>query len=101
MSTTLVARGIWGKITAAAVGSAASANVAVAYFGAGASKLLPLKQGSRLVVDFSERAVTSGQTCPAEILKLIQRGVDVYSVSNLHAKVFVFRKRAFIGSTNA
>jgi hypothetical protein len=100
MGTRLIASGIWRKITAAAGGSAASANVAVAYFGAGASKLLPLKQGSRLVVDFSERAVKSGQTCPAELLRLIRRGVDVYSVSNLHAKVFVFRNQAFIGSTN-
>src|SRR6266566_1106224 len=99
MSTTLVASGIWGKITKAASASAASANVAVAYFGARASELLPLKQGSRLVVDFSERAVKSGQTCPADILKLIRAGVDVYNVPNLHAKVFVFRNRAFIGST--
>lgn len=100
MSTTLLASGIWRKITSAAAGSASSANVAVAYFGAGATKLLPLKQGSRLVVDFSERAVKSGQTCPSEILKLIRRGVEVYSVPNLHAKVFVFRNSAFIGSTN-
>ena len=100
MGTKLVADGIWKQITKSASASAASANVAVAYFGAGASKLLPLKKGSRLVVDFSDRAVKSGQTCPADILKLIQAGVDVYNVPNLHAKVFVFRNRAFIGSTN-
>jgi hypothetical protein len=101
MSTTLVSRGVWSRLTKAAAASAASANVAVAYFSEGASRLLPLKQGSRLVVDFSERAVRSGQTCPADILKLIRAGVDVYNVPNLHAKVFVFRNRAFIGSTNA
>ncbi len=100
MSTKLVSNGIWGQITKAATTSAASANVAVAYFGAGASKLLPLKRGSRLVVDFSDRSVKSGQTCPADILKLIRAGVDVYNVPNLHAKVFVFRNRAFIGSAN-
>lgn len=100
MSTKLVTRGIWSSITKAATASAACANVAVAYFSKGASRMLPLKAGSRLVVDFSERAVKSGQTCPADILKLIRAGVDVFSVPNLHAKVFVFRNRAFIGSAN-
>jgi len=59
-----------------------------------------LKEGSRLVVDFSERAIKSGQTNPSEIAKLIRRGVEIYSKPNLHAKVFVFRNRAFIGSMN-
>jgi hypothetical protein len=74
--------------------------VAVAYFGAGASRLLPLSKGSRLVVDASERAVASGQTCPADMLKLQKGGVAVYSVPNLHAKVFVLGRAAYIGSTN-
>jgi PLD-like domain len=96
----LLTRNIWPKITSAAASGSASANAAVAYFGAGGSTLLPLREGSRLVVDFSERAVKSGQTNPSEIAKLIQNGVDVYNKPNLHAKVFVFRNRAFIGSTN-
>lgn len=96
----LLTSSIWPKITSAAKSSAATANVAVAYFGTGGSAMLPLKEGSRLVVDFSERAIKSGQTNPSEIAKLIRRGVDVYNKPNLHAKVFVFRNRAFIGSTN-
>ena len=72
----------------------------MAYFGKGASRLLPLPKGSRLVVDASIHAVTSGQTCPAELLILIKRGIEIYSVPNLHAKVFVLGKSAFIGSNN-
>jgi hypothetical protein len=52
------------------------------------------------VVDASDRAVASGQTCPADLIKLVKRGVAVYSVPNLHAKVFVLGRAAFIGSAN-
>jgi hypothetical protein len=51
-------------------------------------------------VDASEHAVKSGQTSPAELLKLHRKGVKVYSVENLHAKVFVFGRTAFVGSAN-
>lgn len=51
--------------------------VAVAYFSEGASSLLPLAKGSRLVVNASERCVASGQTCPADLIKLVERGVAV------------------------
>lgn len=101
MSNRLVTDGIWSLLTKAAKANAGRAHVAVAYFAKGASRLLPLTEGSRLVVDLSERAVRSGQTCPADILKLIRAGVEVFSVPNLHAKVFVFPKEALIGSVNA
>ena len=74
--------------------------VAVAYFGVGASDLLPLRSGSILVVDLSPRAVRSGQTKPAELSRLVKLGVEVYSVENLHAKVFVIGRTAIVGSTN-
>lgn len=61
---------------------------------------MPLKAGSVLVVDLSKKAVRSGQTCPQEIIKLLGKGVEVHSCSNLHAKVFVFGRRAIIGSAN-
>ncbi len=97
----LLTQNIWDRITSIAKRNATGADVAVAYFGSGASRLLPLKEGSRLVVDMSLAAVASGQTNPAELLALIQNGVEVYSVTNLHAKVFAFRGRAFVGSANA
>jgi hypothetical protein len=91
---------IWPRLTELATKSKQSW-VAVAYLGNGATKLLPLKAGGRLVVDLSENAVKSGQTSPYEILKFIARGVNVSSVGNLHAKIFVFRDNAFVGSANA
>jgi hypothetical protein len=100
MRTVFITQDIWRQLTKAARGSGQRAAVAVAYFGAGASRLLPLPKGSRLVVDASERAVTSGQTCPADLIKLVKRGVAVYSVPNLHAKVFVLGRTAYIGSAN-
>ena len=100
MSTVFITQDIWPQLTRAVRGSRQSCAVAVAYFGKGASKLLPLSKGSRLVVDASERAVASGQTCPADLIKLVKRGVKIYSVPNLHAKVFVLGRAALIGSAN-
>ena len=100
MSTEFITKDIWPQLTKAVRGSGQTCAVAVAYFGKGASKLLPLAKGSRLVVDASERSVASGQTCPADLRKLVKRGVRVYSVPNLHAKVFVLGRAAYIGSAN-
>lgn len=88
----------WPRIISAA--RKGPADVAVAYVGQGAARLLPLRRGSRLVVDASEAAVRSGQTDPKELLKYLRRGVDVFSRPRLHAKVFAFGSVAFIGSTN-
>jgi hypothetical protein len=100
MSTIFVSKGIWPQLTKAVRNSRQRCVVAVAYFGAGASNLLPLAKGSRLVVDASERSVASGQTCPADLIKLATKGVQIYSVPNLHAKVFVLGRAAYIGSAN-
>lgn len=100
MSTVFVCQNVWPQLTKAVRRARQRCDVAVADFGAGASRLLPLPKGSRLVVDASERAVASGQTCPADLIKLVKRGVVVYSVPNLHAKVFVLGSAAYIGSAN-
>jgi len=100
MSTSLVADGLLNRVTAAVRRTPSRCRVAVAFLGANAAERLPLKHGSRLVVNLSEMAVRGGMTNPTEVLKLIQAGVDVHSVTNLHAKVFVVGKRAFIGSAN-
>ena len=100
MSTVFLTQDIWPQLTKAISETRLRCAVAVAYFGKDASRLLPLPKGSCLVVDASERAVSSGQTCPADLIKLVERGVAVYSVPNLHAKVFVVGRTAYIGSTN-
>lgn len=101
MKIEFISNNLWPQLTKAARSSPQPCAVAVAYFGAGASRLLPLPKGSQLVVDASERSVASGQTCPADLINLKKRGVSIYSVSNLHAKVFVLGRSAYIGSSNA
>jgi PLD-like domain len=100
MKTDFVSEGVWKTITSAARRSRKPALVAVAYFAQGASKLLPLPPNSRLVVDASEGAVKSGQTCPADLKRLQKRGVVIYSYPDLHAKVYAFDGFAFVGSAN-
>jgi hypothetical protein len=101
MAIALISQNIWPLITRAASSSRRSDLVAVAYFGRGGARLLPLRPGSHLVVDASDSTVAAGATCPAELLQLLRRGVRVFSYPGLHAKVFVLGRRAFIGSTNA
>lgn len=74
--------------------------VAVPYLGRNASTQLPLAHGSKLVTCLSEAAVAAGALDPRELLKYLQAGVDVYHQPNLHAKVYVLGKTAFVGSAN-
>jgi hypothetical protein len=101
MTTKFVADGIWKSISTAARRTRNPVYAAVAYFGQGASRLLPLPNKSRLVVDASERSVKAGLTCPLDLKKLQRRGVRIYTAQNLHAKIYVFNRDAFIGSANA
>ena len=100
MSTEFLGRNIWPQLTKAVRASRQPSQVAVAYFSQGASKMLPLCEGSRLVVDASERSVASGLTCPKDLMNLVKAGVSVYTVPNLHAKVFVVGGKAYVGSAN-
>ena len=100
MSTKMITEGIWAKLTKAAGAARQPCHVAVAYFSDGADRMLPLPDGSRLVVDASERAVSSGATCPSALSRLLENGIKVYSVPNLHAKVFVLGRAAYVGSAN-
>lgn len=92
--------GIWKTLRLAAKKARRPAHAAVAYFGQGASNLLPLPANSRLVVDASEHAVKCGQTCPSDLKRLQRRGVVIYSAKNLHAKLYVLDGVVFIGSAN-
>lgn len=101
MSTEVITIDAWEAITAAAQRRKQRAWVAVAFFGKDGPDLLPLAPGSRLVVNASEDAVKLGLTRPASLKEMVANDVLVYSVANLHAKVFVFGRMVFIGSTNA
>jgi len=90
---------IWGAIPKI-IKASKHTDVAVAYLGTDGSTLLPLKKGDRLVVDMSIATVKSGITNPHEIEKLIKRGVQVFTRSNLHAKIIATDKEVLIGSAN-
>lgn len=99
MPTELLYQDVWKRITQLSK-TCARAQVAVAYVSKGARNLLTLGPGSLLVVDACEDAVRSRCTNPAELLYFQRKGVEIHSVANLHAKVFVFGSRAIIGSAN-
>ncbi len=102
MKSSLLTRdAVWPSLSSTARKSCSPAYAAIAYFGQGASKLLPLPKNSRVVVDASDAAVKSGQTCPTDLIAMQKRGIRIYSVPNLHTKVYVFQDAAFIGSANA
>jgi hypothetical protein len=73
---------------------------AVAYFGKGAADQLSLKKGDTLLVAMSLSNVSSGQVSPDDIQKLYDKGVSIYNLGNLHAKVYLFDNTAIIGSAN-
>lgn len=100
MSTEFIGDKAWARLRRANRKSRRPAAVAIAYFGEGGAQRLPLKKGSRLVIDASEAAVKNGQTCPEDLLELQKKGVRIFSIPNLHAKVYVFGSQAFVGSAN-
>lgn len=79
---------------------AKTVRAAVAYFATGASTILPLRKGDKLVVDMSLRTVRAGTTDPREVRKLLRRGVQVFSRASLHAKFFIIDRVVVAGSAN-
>lgn len=100
-TTKLYSTAVWRHITAAAKIASKPSYAAVAYFGSTGDKLLPLRKGSKLVVDASLGAVTTGITDPKALRRLHNRGVSVFSMPLLHAKAFAFDSVGFVGSSNA
>lgn len=80
--------------------SKARGSVAVPFLGTNASVVLPLKAGSVLVTRVTAEDVRQGLVAPRELLRYLDAGVEIHSCANLHAKVYVFGRRAVIGSAN-
>jgi phosphatidylserine/phosphatidylglycerophosphate/cardiolipin synthase-like enzyme len=72
--------------------------VAVAYVTS--EKNLKLKQNDLLICDASDAAIRTGQTSAPLLKSLAQRGVELRSHGDLHAKAAVFGRYALIGSSN-
>lgn len=101
MPVSFISRDVWRILKHGVRQCRSRAYVAVPYFGQAGSRLLPLKRGDVLVVNASDSAVRSGQTSPAALQRLVKTGVKLFSLDNLHAKVYVFGKVAYVGSPNA
>jgi hypothetical protein len=91
---------VWNDIRAIASGNRHPAHVAVAYFGDKGDTLLPLRKGSSLVVDASIATVAGGSTSPRALERMRRKGARIFTIENLHAKVYAFRDVAFVGSAN-
>ena len=99
-TTTFLSNEVLWQTTIARVKAARHVDAAIAYMGQGGARLLPLKKGSRLVVDLSPTTVRAGATDPREIEKLMRRGVSVFTRSNLHAKMVIADSSLICGSAN-
>lgn len=64
------------------------------------SQIVKFGAGDVLVTDASDSAIKAGQTSVDVLTQAVRNGADVYSVPNLHAKVYVFDSVAVIGSAN-
>lgn len=74
---------------------------AIGYLGTDAANILGLRRGDWLACDASEASIRQGSTSAQALLKLQRRGVSLYSVEGLHAKVIASPTFAWVGSTNA
>lgn len=76
-------------------------HAAIAFVGVNAPEMLSLETGDVLVCNASRSAIESGATNPYVLREFVDRGVEVYSCSSLHAKVLAVRGYAIVGSANA
>jgi hypothetical protein len=75
---------------------------AIAYLGDNAPTLLgQFRHGDTIVCDASDERIRSGSTSKAALSEFLKRGVRLYSLKNLHAKVICIGPTAVIGSMNA
>ena len=73
----------------------------VAYIGNDAPAVMPLRAGDILVCDASDAAIKGRLTSVAALKAYRRRGVELFSLEGLHAKVITSPTSAWIGSTNA
>ena len=91
---------VWATIAELSRG-AKRTRAAVSRLEVGAADLLPLSEGSTLVVDLSPYALAQGQTSPDEVLGYLSRGVEVFRWNGLNANTFLFDRTVVLGSASA
>jgi len=65
------------------------------------AKLLPLRKGDLLVTDASDPSIAGGRTSAETLLHYFNKGVQLFSLSALHAKILVLDDWAVVVSANA
>lgn len=88
-SARLISGSGWAELTLLLTPYAKKLAGAVAFIGPDADRYLTPKQGSSMIVDASEGTVRAGLTDPSVLTVWKKRGVVVYSLTNLHAKLIL------------
>lgn len=92
------ASGLWKELARLSSKAKSQRLAAVAYFTS--EENVKFKKKDVLIVDASDETVASGGTSAKLLASLLERGVKLYSVRGLHAKVYLFDQTAVIGSAN-
>lgn len=74
--------------------------VASAYLTSNAFEKVPLKKGDILLVAMCKRNLECGSVDPYEVEKYYNKGVKIYNLNNLHAKIYLLGNNVIIGSAN-
>lgn len=93
----VLSSGLWAEIERLAKRSKVR-RAAVAYVSS--DEHVEFGKGDILIVDASDRAISSGETSAIVLARALKRGATIYSCPGLHAKMFVFDDWAVIGSAN-
>lgn len=91
---------IWQHINGA-LKAGSPARIAVPFIGLGVSRWIKLTPGSCVVTRCDLKSARAGQVSGKDLLAWHKRGVRIFNLQALHAKVFAFDGAAFIGSSNA
>lgn len=94
--TALLSHDLWTELAKLA-GKHRHMAAAIAYV---TTPHLRFKRGDLLICDASDESIQSGKTSAETLSALAERGVQLYSATNLHAKCFVIDGAASIGSAN-
>jgi len=93
----LLSSNLWSEIETLAT-NAKRKQVAVAYV---SEELhIKFKTGDTLITDASDEKIASGSTSKRLITDAFRRKVKLYSLQNLHSKIFIFDDVLIVGSTN-
>ncbi len=100
MARLVFGEALWKELRRTARNSR-SLTAAVAFVGKNPEAVLKWPKNTRIVTALTKARVKSGATSAKGIKKLVSINVRVRSHADLHAKVYVFDRVAFVGSANA